>query len=313
MDERTRLLLVAFAEGRIPTLIPDDCQYAAELRALSGHLTGCYQFAMDIARGDFSNNHGQLKGMLAGSLKALNANLRHLTWQTKQIAQGDLSQRIDFFGEFSSSFNSMVESLQEACAALVHLSTHDSLTGLYNRSYFDTELARVAAGRCFPAGIIVADLNGLKEVNDRYGHPVGDRLIQRGAEVLKGAFREADVVARIGGDEFAVIMPGAGEEALAASLERIRDFIGRDNRRRGRKEAPVLSVALGHAVAHNRHELKGTLCLADQRMYGDKRAQKQALLSAAVPDPIPAADPIPAPPPLASSQPRRPRSPGKRA
>lgn len=308
MDERTRLLLVALAEGRIPSLIPEDCEYAAELQALSGYLTGCYQFAMDISRGDFSNNYGELKGMLAGSLKALNANLRHLTWQTKQIAQGDLNQRIDFFGDFSNSFNRMVESLQEACAALVHLSTHDSLTGLYNRSYFDTELARVAAGRCFPAGIVVADLNGLKEVNDLLGHAAGDRLIQRAAEVLKAAFRGADVVARIGGDEFAVVMAGAGEEALAASLARIRDLIARDNRRRGRKEAPALSVALGCAVATSRNELKGALCLADQRMYADKRAQKQAALPAPPPS-----EPTPATPYLSKPQPRRPRPSGKRA
>lgn len=307
MDERTRLLLAAFAEGRIPTVIPEDCQYAAELRALSGYLNGCYGFAMDISRGDFSNHYGHLKGMLAGSLKALNVNLRHLTWQTKQVAQGDLSQRIDFFGEFSSSFNTMVESLQEACAALVHLSTHDSLTGLYNRSYFDTELARVGAGRCFPAGIIVADLNGLKEVNDQHGHQSGDRLIQRAAEVLKGAFRGADVVARVGGDEFGVIMPGTGDEALTASLCRIRDSIARDNRRRGRKEAPVLSVALGYAVAHNRNELKGALSLADQRMYADKRAQKEAPPPAAAPDPVPAGSYRVTP------QPRRPRPAGKRA
>jgi len=276
MDERTRLMLSALADGRIPTVIPDDCEYARELKALSEYLTRCYSFALDISSGDFSNNYGELKGMLAGSLKTLRANLRHLTWQTKQIAQGDLTQRIDFLGDFSTSFNCMVESLEEACAALVHLSTHDSLTGLYNRSYFDTEMARMASGRCFPTGIIVVDLNGLKEVNDLRGHLAGDRTIQQAACVLKGAFRGEDVVARIGGDEFAVIMPGAGEEVVLASIGRIRQQVVENNLRAAEQATLPLSMALGYAVALGRFELQRTLSLADERMYQDKREQKES-------------------------------------
>lgn len=277
MDERTRLMLSAFAGGRIPTLIPEDCEYARELQALSEYLTGCYQFAMDISRGDFSNNYGELQGMLAGSLKTLNANLRHLTWQTKQIAQGDLTQRVDFLGDFSVSFNRMVESLQEACSALLHLSTHDSLTGLLNRSFFDAELARVAAGRRFPVSLIVVDLNGLKQVNDLRGHQAGDRLIQLAAAVLKGSFREDDVVSRIGGDEFAVIMPQAGDEAVLASVARIRAQVVHSNQASAKRGCVPLSMAVGYAVAQNRQQMKGALALADQRMYVDKREQKLAL------------------------------------
>jgi two-component system, cell cycle response regulator len=268
MDERTRLILSSFANGRMPTDIPDDCLYAEELKALSEYLSGCYRFAIDISNGDLSNNYVGLRGMLAGSLKTLHASLRHLTWQTKQIAQGDLTQRIDFLGEFSSSFNCMVESLDEACTALLHVSTHDSLTGLYNRAYFDAELLRVASGRCFPASIIVVDLNGLKEVNDSRGHESGDRLIQQAAAVLRGAFRGGDVVARIGGDEFAIIMPSASEEVVQTTVVRVRQQVSDNN--------SELSMALGYAVAKTRHELMKALSLADERMYVDKRWQKNA-------------------------------------
>jgi two-component system, cell cycle response regulator len=272
MDERTRLILSSFANGRMPTDIPDDCLYAEELKALSEYLSGCYSFAIDISNGDLSNNYVGLRGMLAGSLKTLHASLRHLTWQTKQIAQGDLTQRIDFLGEFSSSFNCMVESLDEACTALLHVSTHDSLTGLYNRAYFDAELLRVASGRCFPVSIIVVDLNGLKEVNDSRGHESGDRLIQQAAAVLRGAFRGGDVVARIGGDEFAVIMPSASEEVVQTTVVRVRRQVSDNN--------SELSMALGYAVAQTRHELKKALSLADERMYVDKRWQKNAATKA---------------------------------
>jgi two-component system, cell cycle response regulator len=274
MDERTRLLLSAFAAGQLPSLIPEDCEYAAELKALSDYLNGCYTFALDISNGEFSQHHGELKGMLAGSLKGLRANLKHLTWQTKQIAQGDLTQRIDFLGEFSSAFNCMVESLEEACSALVHVSTHDSLTGLYNRSYFDTELERVSAGRQFPAGIFVADLNGLKQVNDTRGHQAGDQLIIETAELLRGAFRAEDVVARIGGDEYGIIMPGIGEEVVQATLVRVRQLVADCTVRLGPRDRLPLSLALGGAVAQNRHEVRPALILADERMYQDKRLQK---------------------------------------
>jgi two-component system, cell cycle response regulator len=285
MDERTRLILSSFANGRMPKDIPDDCEYAAELQALSEYLTGCYRFAIDISNGDLSNNYVSLKGMLAGSLKTLHANLRHLTWQTKQISRGDLSQRIDFLGDFSSSFNCMVESLDEACTAPLHVSTHDSLTGLYNRAYFDAELQRVAGGRCFPVSIIAVDLNGLKEINDSRGHGAGDRLIQQAAAVLKGAFRGDDVVARIGGDEFAVIMPFASEEVVRATVDRVLQQLC-DSNSKGRQpgESP-LSMALGHAVANTRHELKKALSLADERMYVDKRRQKSGAKTAATKTP----------------------------
>jgi diguanylate cyclase (GGDEF)-like protein len=274
MDERTRLLLSAFAAGQLPSLIPEDCEYAAELKALSAYLNGCYTFALDISNGEFSQHHGELKGMLAGSLKALRANLKHLTWQTKQIAQGDLTQRIDFLGEFSSAFNSMVESLEEACSALVHVSTHDSLTGLYNRSYFDTELERVSAGRLFPAGIIVADLNGLKQVNDSRGHQAGDQLITETAALLRSAFRAEDVVARIGGDEYGIIMPGTGEEVVLGTLARVRQLVEDCTVQLGPRDRLPLSLAVGCAVAHNRHEVRAALMRADERMYQDKRLQK---------------------------------------
>ena len=114
-------------------------------------------------------------------------------------------------------------------------------------------------------------MNGLKEVNDARGHESGDQLIKLAAAVLKGAFRGDDVVARIGGDEFAVIMPAASEEVVQGTVARVHRQVSENN---------VLSLALGHAVANTRHELKKSLSLADERMYEDKRRQKGAAKSA---------------------------------
>jgi diguanylate cyclase (GGDEF)-like protein/PAS domain S-box-containing protein len=113
---------------------------------------------------------------------------------------------------------------------LRHLADHDVLTGLFNRHRFDAELQRVTGetarlGRA--AALLIVDLDGFKHVNDRFGHPVGDELVRRVGEVMRDTVRSSDIVARIGGDEFAVILPEAtlaeAEQLAERLLEAIRD------------------------------------------------------------------------------------------
>ena len=113
---------------------------------------------------------------------------------------------------------------------LRHLADHDALTGLYNRHRFETELERVISETTRDAGhaaLLVTDLDGFKEVNDRFGHPVGDQLVRRIGELLRDTVRAGDVVARLGGDEFAVIAPEAdphdAEQLADRILAAIRD------------------------------------------------------------------------------------------
>ena len=87
------------------------------------------------------------------------------------------------------------------------LSYHDHLTGLYNRRFFEEELKRLDLQANFPLCIIMGDLNGLKLVNDSFGHQVGDQLLIRAAEVIKKACEEDEIIARIGGDEFVILIP----------------------------------------------------------------------------------------------------------
>jgi diguanylate cyclase (GGDEF)-like protein/PAS domain S-box-containing protein len=150
---------------------------------------------------------------------------------------------------------------------LRYLSLHDTLTGLYNRVYFEEEMARLQRGRQFPASVIMTDVDGLKFVNDELGHAAGDELLRQAAKSLTASFRSADVVARIGGDEFAVLLPGT-EAAVSQSLvSRLKRIVNDHNLAHPK---PGLSLSIGTATAEEGSVLSDVLKLADQSMYRDK-------------------------------------------
>jgi diguanylate cyclase (GGDEF)-like protein/PAS domain S-box-containing protein len=155
---------------------------------------------------------------------------------------------------------------KEVEVTLRHDSTHDMLTGIYNRAFFEAELEHLAQGRRLPVCIVMADVNGLKTVNDTQGHEAGDELIRLAAHVIQRAFRADEVVARIGGDEFAVLLPGASLEVTEEAVERIR--------RSPEVTGGKLSIAFGVACAEGKDQVGTALKLSDERMYLDKAAQK---------------------------------------
>lgn len=171
---------------------------------------------------------------------------------------------------------------------LQYLSSHDSLTGLYNRAHFETEFERASRGRRFPISVIVADLDGLKSVNDTHGHVAGDLLIQAAADILKNTFRPDDLVARVGGDEFSVLLTNADCKTAASALERIRaaeSHLREDN-------GPIqVCFSLGSDTATVPEEIGGLMNRADMRMYEEKTLHKQSCVAGSVYSP-------PAPPRL---------------
>jgi diguanylate cyclase (GGDEF)-like protein/PAS domain S-box-containing protein len=156
---------------------------------------------------------------------------------------------------------------KEVEVTLRHESTHDILTGLYNRAFFDEELERLAHGRMFPMSIVMADINGLKTVNDTLGHEAGDNLIRLAARLILRAFRAEDIVARIGGDEFSVLLPATDINVAEKAVKRIMSSPEIINGQ--------VCIAFGIASAENKDQLAEALKLSDERMYQDKSKQKE--------------------------------------
>lgn len=151
------------------------------------------------------------KGFIISSLKALQSNLRHLTWQTQKIAEGDFSQRVDYLGEFSTSFNIMAQQLEDSSHQLRQLAGTDTLTQLPNRlaldSFLEITFKSAKADHC-NLSVLMFDVDHFKRVNDTYGHGAGDQILVQISHILKKAFRTADMFARYGGEEFIAVLPG---------------------------------------------------------------------------------------------------------
>ncbi|MEW6085619.1 MAG: GGDEF domain-containing protein [Chloroflexota bacterium] len=150
---------------------------------------------------------------------------------------------------------------------LRYLGTHDVMTGLYNRAFFEETLQNFEANRKDPVSFVILDLNELKATNDSLGHHAGDKLIRRTAEVLKASLEDGTIAARIGGDEFILIMPGADEQTAKEMVARLESLVVMNNKY---YREPELSLSIGTATSAPGISLLKSISLADDEMYKSK-------------------------------------------
>ncbi|MDP4153962.1 MAG: PAS domain S-box protein, partial [Bacillota bacterium] len=135
---------------------------------------------------------------------------------------------------------------KESEREIAYLTYHDKLTGLYNRRFFEEELKKMDKVENYPISILVGDVNGLKLINDAFGHLAGDSLLIAAGEIMKSVCHAGDIAARWGGDEFIILMPRTETEAAEQVAENIKKicastFVSNVN----------LSIALGSATKHS--------------------------------------------------------------
>lgn len=222
-------------------------------------------------------------------LKNLQATLRHLTWQTGQIAKGDFSQRVEFLGEFSHSFNWMVEQLDAYRQRILgqnreleRLATTDPLTGVYNRRYFmdfaTKEFLRSQRySHVFSA--IQMDIDHFKKINDTHGHAVGDEVIKAFTVMCQEVLRESDVLGRVGGEEFSIILPETEKAGALIVAERIRRAIA-DLKVYADDHVVRFTVSIGlTSLRQDDAGIEAVLRRADEALYLAKNGGRNKVVS----------------------------------
>ncbi|MFW5979332.1 MAG: HD-GYP domain-containing protein [Halanaerobium sp.] len=183
------------------------------------------------------------------------------------FSQTKINQLKIFTDVITNSISKHLDNLK-----IKELSYYDSLTGLYNRRFLEAELKRLDTKRQLPISIIMADLNGLKIINDSYGHKKGDEMLKKAAQVLKNSLREEDILARQGGDEFIILLPRTDQKASAEIMQRIQEKTEKVTD----LELP-LSIALGQAVKESpKEDINETIKRADNQMYENKLSESRS-------------------------------------
>ncbi|MEI7667615.1 MAG: HD domain-containing phosphohydrolase [Erysipelotrichaceae bacterium] len=159
-----------------------------------------------------------------------------------------------------------------------YLSYHDQLTGLYNRRFFEEELRRLDTKRNLPLSIAIGDVNGLKLINDSFGHEKGDELLTRATKVFRTCCRTDDIITRLGGDEFVILLPQTDETEANKVIERIIQQLNKE-------QIGVFKISISFGCATKNIEEKGIEAVfaeAEELMYRNKLLESTSVRSSNV-------------------------------
>jgi diguanylate cyclase (GGDEF)-like protein/PAS domain S-box-containing protein len=159
-----------------------------------------------------------------------------------------------------------------------YLSFHDPLTGLYNRAYYEQVIPKLDTSRKLPLSIVMADVNGLKLTNDIFGHEAGDLLLKKAAETFQRVRRKEDVIARIGGDEFVILMPNTDMHTAEAIVEQVRSLFAQE-----KIMAIKGSISMGEDTkVDEKDDIHHVISNAEMKMYSKKSLERGQVKESAI-------------------------------
>lgn len=171
-------------------------------------------------------------------------------------------------------FRDATEKLEQL-EKIEYLGLHDELTGLYNRRFYEEELKRINTKRNLPISLIMGDLNGLKLINDSFGHSIGDQLLIKAANAIKQGCRVDDIIARIGGDEFVIILPNSDEQEAEEIIARIQSNLELEV-----VEGIEISISFGYCTKiDEKQSIQNLFKSAEDSMYKHKLYESTGMRS----------------------------------
>ncbi|HWQ75835.1 MAG TPA: diguanylate cyclase [Syntrophomonas sp.] len=250
-------------------------------------LLGISKFQTDPTRLSAHYVNGSVLVLLAliTSLLMYRAVLRAFAYHlTIQQQKAEMEARVcERTADLALANEELKEEIAERKAAeekMRYISMHDTLTGLYNRTLFEKEMHRLDEEQVGNMGLIMCDVDGLKLINDSMGHDKGDSLLINTANLIKSCFNSSDIVARVGGDEFAVLVPNASQKKLEDCYRRMQKKALHQNQ--SLNELP-LSLSIGFALrTDGKTSLNKLYIEADDNMYREKLYRSKSVRSAIV-------------------------------
>ncbi len=216
-------------------------------------------------------------GIQVGKLCLVPKRTGRLSKSEKELLSAFAAQSGHLLEAMSQQDHNREHCLEQEIDRYKFLLNKDRLTGLFNRYYFEENLNSLERQGTYPVSIIMIDVDNLKIINDTMGHRYGDDTLKTAAELLKNTFRKDDIVARIGGDEFAVLLPGTRENIARRKCRLLAENLKKHN---WVNTCLKLHFSHGSATSETVAEpLRKVMEKADLKMYEQKRKNKHRLIN----------------------------------